>query len=108
MPTVIERLQAEHGRLGRLVQLLNDERSLRSDPGAPNIALLVDALYYLTIWVAAEMRAGAAYAHSALTLDTSFPMWPIMRSRIASRRNCGARTPCPASLRAKSRRNTSH
>ena len=48
MPTVIERLQAEHGRLGRLVQLLNDERSLRSDPGAPHIALLVDTLYYLT------------------------------------------------------------
>ena len=48
MSTVIERLQAEHGRLGRLVQLLNDERSLRTDPGAPNIALLVDALYYLT------------------------------------------------------------
>lgn len=48
MPTIIERLQAEHGRLGRLVQLLAGERSLRTDPGAPNIALLVDALYYLT------------------------------------------------------------
>lgn len=30
------------------MQLLNGERSLRTDPGAPNIALLVDALYYLT------------------------------------------------------------
>lgn len=48
MPTVIERLQPEHGRLGRLVPLFNGERSLRTDPGAPNIALLVDALYYLT------------------------------------------------------------
>ncbi|MFL9868446.1 hemerythrin domain-containing protein [Paraburkholderia fungorum] len=48
MPTIIERLRAEHGRLGRLVQLRNDERSLPTDPGSPNIALLVDTLYYLT------------------------------------------------------------
>jgi hemerythrin-like domain-containing protein len=48
MPTIIECLQPEHGRLGRLVQLLNGERSLPTDPCSPNIALLVDTLYYLT------------------------------------------------------------
>ncbi|MFM0617402.1 hemerythrin domain-containing protein [Paraburkholderia nemoris] len=48
MPTIIERLLAEHGRLGRLVQLLNGERSLPTDPGSPNIALQVDTLYDLT------------------------------------------------------------
>ena len=44
MPTIIERLRAEHGRLGRLMQLLNGERSLPTDPGSPNIALQVDML----------------------------------------------------------------
>ncbi|MGY6258050.1 hemerythrin domain-containing protein [Paraburkholderia caledonica] len=48
MPTVIERLQAEHARLAQLVQLLDGQPSLSPDPGAPNIGLLVDALYYLT------------------------------------------------------------
>lgn len=48
MATLIDRLQAEHVTLERLVRLLNGEVSLRAEPGAPNIALLVDALYYLT------------------------------------------------------------
>jgi len=48
MPTLIERLLAEHVTLKRLVRLLAGEMSLRADPYAPDIALLVDALYYLT------------------------------------------------------------
>ncbi|QIE29164.1 hypothetical protein SBC1_73880 (plasmid) [Caballeronia sp. SBC1] len=48
MGTIIERLHAEHVTLERLVRLLSDQSSLRTDPGAPKIALFVDALYYLT------------------------------------------------------------
>ncbi|MFP3242973.1 MAG: hemerythrin domain-containing protein [Paraburkholderia sp.] len=48
MPTLIERLLAEHVTLKRLVRLLGGEMSLRAAPCAPDIALLVDALYYLT------------------------------------------------------------
>ncbi|USX11110.1 hemerythrin domain-containing protein [Paraburkholderia fungorum] len=48
MPTLIDRLLAEHVTLKRLVRLLGGEMSLRAAPCAPDIALLVDALYYLT------------------------------------------------------------
>jgi hemerythrin-like domain-containing protein len=48
MSKVIEKLQKEHFRLGRLVCLLNEQANLRTDATAPNIALLVDALCYLT------------------------------------------------------------
>jgi hemerythrin-like domain-containing protein len=48
MSKVIEKLQKEHFRLGRVVCLLNDQSNLRTDATAPNIALLVDALCYLT------------------------------------------------------------
>ncbi|MDT8843304.1 carboxymuconolactone decarboxylase family protein [Paraburkholderia fungorum] len=48
MPTLIDRLLNEHATLERLARLLNGEMSLRADPRAPDIALLVDALYYLT------------------------------------------------------------
>lgn len=48
MSTVIAKLQTEHVRLARLVRLLNHQSCLRTDASAPNIALLVDALCYLT------------------------------------------------------------
>ena len=48
MRTVIEKLHTEHIRLERLVRLLNGQSCLRTDATAPNIALLVDALCYLT------------------------------------------------------------
>lgn len=48
MSTLIERLHADHVRLGRLVRLLNGEISLHVDPSAPDLALVVDVLYYLT------------------------------------------------------------
>jgi hemerythrin-like domain-containing protein len=48
MRTVIEKLHTEHVRLARLVRLLDGQSSLRTDATAPNIALLVDALFYLT------------------------------------------------------------
>ncbi|MBB5503308.1 hemerythrin domain-containing protein [Paraburkholderia sp. MM5384-R2] len=48
MPTIIETLKAEHARLGRLVQLLYVQPAFNTAPGAPDIALLVDTLYYLT------------------------------------------------------------
>ena len=48
MSTVITKLHTEHVRLGRLVRLLNHQSCLRTDASAPDIALLVDALCYLT------------------------------------------------------------
>ena len=48
MRTGIEKLHTEHIRLERLVRLLNGQSCLRTDATAPNIALLVDALCYLT------------------------------------------------------------
>ena len=48
MYTVIEKLHTEHIRLECLVRLLNGQSCLRTDATAPNIALLVDALCYLT------------------------------------------------------------
>ncbi|WP_244306481.1 hypothetical protein [Paraburkholderia lacunae] len=48
MLTLIDRLLAEHVTLKRLVRLLGGEMSLRAAPCAPDIALLVDALCYLT------------------------------------------------------------
>lgn len=48
MSTVIAKLHTEHVRLARLVRLLNHQSCLRTDASAPNIALLVDVLCYLT------------------------------------------------------------
>jgi hemerythrin-like domain-containing protein len=48
MTKLIERLHADHLRLAGLVRLLNGEISLQVDPSAPDLALLVDVLYYLT------------------------------------------------------------
>ena len=48
MHTILETLLAEHHDLRRLVALLERQPSLRPDPAAPNIGLLVDALFYLT------------------------------------------------------------
>jgi len=48
MSNVIEKLYTEHLRLTQVVRLLNDESNLRTDATAPNIALLVDVLCYLT------------------------------------------------------------
>ncbi|SDG21165.1 hemerythrin domain-containing protein [Paraburkholderia phenazinium] len=48
MRVIVEKLQAEHVRLGRLVGLLNLQSCQRTDATAPNIALLVDVLCYLT------------------------------------------------------------
>jgi hemerythrin-like domain-containing protein len=48
MRTIIEKLCTEHVRLARLVRLLNGHSCQRTDASAPNIALLVDALCYLT------------------------------------------------------------
>ena len=48
MRAIIEKLQADHVRLARLVRLLNLQSCQRTDATAPNIALLVDALCYLT------------------------------------------------------------
>ena len=48
MSTVIAKLHTEHVRLARLVRLLNHQSCLRTDASAPNVALLVDALCYLT------------------------------------------------------------
>ncbi|MFM0209516.1 hemerythrin domain-containing protein [Paraburkholderia sediminicola] len=48
MRTIIEKLCTEHLRLARLVRLLNGHSCQRTDASAPNIALLVDALCYLT------------------------------------------------------------
>jgi hemerythrin-like domain-containing protein len=48
MNTVIAKLQTEHVRLARLAHLLSHQSCLRTDASAPNIALLVDALCYLT------------------------------------------------------------
>jgi hemerythrin-like domain-containing protein len=45
---VIDRLVGEHRNLERLVRLLDRQPALVADPGAPNIALLVDAIFYLT------------------------------------------------------------
>jgi hemerythrin-like domain-containing protein len=48
MPEVIDRLVAEHRNLERLVRLLDRQPALIADPAAPNIGVLVDAIYYLT------------------------------------------------------------
>ncbi|CAB3773520.1 hemerythrin domain-containing protein [Paraburkholderia humisilvae] len=48
MRTIIEKLCTEHVRLARLVRLINGHSCLRTDASAPNIALLVDVLCYLT------------------------------------------------------------
>jgi hemerythrin-like domain-containing protein len=48
MSTLIAKLHTEHVRLAGLVRLLNHQSCLRTDASAPNIALLVDALCYLT------------------------------------------------------------
>jgi hemerythrin-like domain-containing protein len=48
MSNVVEKLHTEHLRLTQVVRLLNDQSNLRTDATAPNIALLVDALCYLT------------------------------------------------------------
>lgn len=45
---VIDRLLAEHGNLGMIVRLLERQPPLIAAPQAPNISLLVDAIYYLT------------------------------------------------------------
>jgi hemerythrin-like domain-containing protein len=44
----VERLLAEHRDLQRLVGLLERQPSLSADATAPNIGLLVDAMFYLT------------------------------------------------------------
>ena len=49
MRTIIEKLCTEHVRLARFgARLLNGHSCQRTDASAPNIALLVDALCYLT------------------------------------------------------------
>lgn len=48
MHALIDRLLAEHRNLFRLVDWLGRNRSLRAEPFAPDIALMVDALVYLT------------------------------------------------------------
>ncbi len=48
MHAIVEKLQAEHVKLARLVGLLSLQSCQRTDATAPNIALLVDALCYLT------------------------------------------------------------
>jgi hemerythrin-like domain-containing protein len=48
MRPLLDILLAEHRDLGRLVALLDRQPSLQADPDAPNIGLLVDALFYLT------------------------------------------------------------
>ena len=48
MPAVVSRLLAEHRDLQRLVALLERQPSLLADAAAPNIGLLVDAMFYLT------------------------------------------------------------
>lgn len=48
MTGVIERLLGEHRNLDGLVRLLDRQPSLMADPGAANISLLVDAVFYLT------------------------------------------------------------
>lgn len=48
MSDVIGKLHAEHLRLERVVRLLNTQANLLTGATAPHIALLVDALCYLT------------------------------------------------------------
>lgn len=48
MTGIIERLLGEHRNLDGLVRLLDRQPSLIADPGAANISLLVDAIFYLT------------------------------------------------------------
>lgn len=48
MHTILNTLLAEHDDLQRLVGLLQRQPALQADPDAPNIGLLVDALFYLT------------------------------------------------------------
>lgn len=48
MTAVIDRLRAEHANLERLVQLLDRHPVATADPNPRGVALLVDALYYLT------------------------------------------------------------
>lgn len=48
MSDIIDRLHSEHQNLERLVCLLDRQPLLPASAGAPNIALLVDTLYYLT------------------------------------------------------------
>lgn len=48
MHAFIDTLLGEHRDLHRLVDLLGRQPSLPDDPAAPNVGLLVDALYYLT------------------------------------------------------------
>jgi len=46
--SLIDRLLAEHRNLYRLVDWLGQNRNLKADAFAPDIALMVDALVYLT------------------------------------------------------------
>lgn len=48
MNTVIDRLQTEHRDLEQLVRVLDRQPALLPAVNASNIALLIDALYYLT------------------------------------------------------------
>ena len=48
MPAVVTRLLAEHRDLQRLVAWLMRQPLLPADASAPNIGLLVDAMFYLT------------------------------------------------------------
>ncbi|AXF23950.1 cation-binding protein [Burkholderia pyrrocinia] len=48
MTSIIDNLITEHRRLERLVRLLERQSMLRDAQAAPNAAVLVDALYYLT------------------------------------------------------------
>ena len=48
MHDIVGRLLADHLDLQRLVRLLQNQPVLHADPLAPNIGLLVDALFYLT------------------------------------------------------------
>lgn len=48
MPDTIERLRAEHANLEALVRLLDSRPVMAAEAGAADIALLVDALCYLT------------------------------------------------------------
>jgi hemerythrin-like domain-containing protein len=48
MASIIDNLQVEHGRFERLVKLLERQSLFEDGAVSANIALLVDALYYLT------------------------------------------------------------
>lgn len=48
MPGIVDRLLSDHRNLEQLVRLLDRQPSLLASASAPNIALLVDTLFYLT------------------------------------------------------------